>query len=55
MVNPPDSYKKAPRRAAPKGKRVVASPEAKRAYEALIREKDERQKMAQHLPPDMKR
>ena len=55
MGNPPDTYRKAPRRTQPKGKRVAVSPEAKQAYEALIRAKDERQKVEQHLPPDMKR
>ena len=49
------SFKKAPRRVSQKGKRVVVSAEAKRAYEALIREKDERAAADRHLPPDMKR
>ena len=55
MVKPPEPYKKTPRRATPKGRRVVVSAEAKAADDALIREKDERQKAEQHLPPDMKR
>ena len=55
MTTPPYTFKKAPRRATPKGKRVVVSADAKAAYEAMIREKDERQKLEQHLPPDMKR
>ncbi len=55
MSKPPDQFKKAPKRAAVKGKRVVMSPEAKAAYEALIREADEKEKMTRHLPPDMLR
>ena len=55
MSKPPDTFKKAPRRSQLKGKRVLVSPEARQAYEAMIREQDERQKMEQHLPPDMKR
>ena len=55
MPTPPDTYKKAPRRATPKGRRVAASPEAKAAYEAIIRAKEERESANQHLPPDMKR
>ena len=55
MASPPDTFRKAPRRAPVKGKRVVVSAEAKQAYEAIIREKEEREKLARHLPPDMKR
>ena len=55
MVTPPDTYKKAPKRSTPKGRRVLASPEAKAAYEAIIREKEEREATNRHLPPDMKR
>ena len=52
---PPETFRKAPRRATSKGKRVIVSPDAKRAYEALMREKDERAAAERHLPPDMKR
>lgn len=55
MATPPDTYKKAPKRSTAKGRRVVASPEAKAAYEAIIREKEEREATNRHLPPDMKR
>ena len=55
MAKEPDTFKKAPRRATPKGRRVTVSPEAKRAYETLMREKDERAAADRHLPPDMKR
>ena len=55
MATPPDTYKKAPKRPAAKGRRVVASAEAKAAYEAIIREKEEREAGNRHLPPDMKR
>lgn len=49
------TYKKAPKRVTAKGRRVIASPEAKKAYEAIIREKEEREATNRHLPPDMKR
>ena len=55
MATPPDTYKKAPKRSTSKGRRVVASPEARAAYEAIIREKEEREAANRHLPPDMKR
>ena len=55
MTKSPETFSKAPRRATPKGKRVTVSADAKAAYEAMIREKDERQKMERHLPSDMKR
>lgn len=55
MPSPPETYKKAPKRATQKGRRVMVSPEAKAAYEAIIREKEEREAANRHLPPDMKR
>lgn len=55
MATTPETYKKAPKRSTAKGRRVVASPEAKAAYEAIIREKEEREAANRHLPPDMKR
>ena len=53
MSKQPEQFKKAPKRSAVKGKRVVMSAEAKAAYEAMIREADEKAKMTRHLPPDM--
>ena len=49
-----DTFKKAPKRATAKGRRVVASPEAKAAYEKIIREKEDPEAANRHLPPDMK-
>ena len=55
MAKDTDTFRKAPRRIAPKGRRVAVSAEAKRAYEAVMREKDEKAAADRHLPPDMKR
>ncbi len=55
MAEERGQFKKAPRRVAPKGKRVIVSEEAKRAYEEMMREKDGRASADRHLPPDMKR
>lgn len=55
MAQPPDTFKKSPKRKPLRGKHVYVSPEAKQAYEALIRETEEREKRERHLPPDMTR
>ena len=51
-----NQFKKKPRQAAPKGKRVYISPEAKAAYEEQMRARDERERTyLRHLPgPDNK-
>jgi hypothetical protein len=56
MVETSSQFKKKPRRVADKGKRVAISPEAKLAYEAEIRAREEReQTYLRHLPgPDNK-
>lgn len=56
MVETPNQFKKKPRQAAPKGKRVAISPEARQAYEDIIRARDERERTyTRHLPgPDNK-
>jgi hypothetical protein len=56
MVEMSNQFKKQPRRASDKGKRVAISPEAKLAYEAEIRAREERERSyLRHLPgPDNK-
>ena len=53
MNDAPDTFKKAPKRKAVRGKHVAVSSETKAAYEAIIREKEERELRDRHLPPDM--
>jgi hypothetical protein len=53
MGEPNDTFKRTPKRKALRGKSVAVSAETKAAYEALIRESEEREKMTRHLPPDM--
>lgn len=51
MVEIGSQYKKKPRRVSDKGKRVAISPEAKAAYEAEIKAREERQEnYLRHLP-----
>ncbi len=56
MAESTNQFKKKPRQAAPKGRRVSISPEAKQAYEEQIRARDERERTyTRHLPgPDNK-
>jgi len=56
MAEPPDTFRRAPKRKSEKAKRVSMSPEAKQAYELLMKERDEREKAYnRHLPPDSNR
>ena len=55
MNKPVDSFKKAPKRKPSRGKHVAVSQDARKAYEALMREKEEREKRERHLPPDMQK
>ncbi len=56
MSEPPDLFKRNPKRKPARGKHVSMSPEAKRAYEELMRERDERDKAyTRHLPPESTR
>jgi hypothetical protein len=49
----PGSFKKAPRRKKEPVTRVVLSPDAKREYEQLVQDRDERQRSYEgHLPSD---
>jgi hypothetical protein len=57
MDQPPETYKRAPsrRKKTPPVKRVVLSPEATKAYEKLVQERDEKQRdYARHLSADNK-
>ncbi len=55
MSQPPDTFKKAPKRKPARGKHVFVNADTKKAYEALTVEKEEREKRERHLPPDMQR
>ncbi len=56
MSEPPEQFKRAPKRKAAKGRSVTLSPEAKQAYMDVLREKDAKEAAyGKHLPPDMKR
>lgn len=55
MREPADTFKKAPKRKPSRGKHVAVSGDVRRVYEALILEKEEREKRERHLPPDMQR
>lgn len=55
MSQPPDTFNRAPKRKPSRGKHVAVSADTKKAYEALILEKEEREKRERHLPPDMQR
>lgn len=56
VVDTSNQFKKQPRRASDKGKRVAISPEARQAYEDKIRALEERERTyTRHLPgPDNK-
>jgi hypothetical protein len=56
MSESPDQFRRAPKRKPARAKHVTMSPEAKRAYEELMKERDEREKTyTRHLPPDSTR
>lgn len=57
MDQPTERFKRAPsrRNKAPPAKRVAISPEAAKAYEKLVQERDEKQRdYARHLGADNK-
>ena len=57
MDEPPERFKRAPsrRNKTPPAKRVTISPEAAKAYEKLVQERDQKQRdYARHLGPDNK-
>ncbi|MEH3147195.1 MAG: hypothetical protein PGN34_17995 [Methylobacterium frigidaeris] len=49
-----DRFRRAPRRKSERGRTVTVSAEAKAAYEAILREKEEREAYARNLPADPK-
>ncbi len=56
MSAPPDQFKRAPKRKAAKARSVTMTPDARRALEEMMRERDEREKAYnRHLPPDSTR
>jgi hypothetical protein len=55
MTDESERYKKAPRRKSAPAKKVALSAEARRAYEEMMRTRDERDRSyAQFLPSDVK-
>ncbi len=53
MAGTSDTFKKAPKRKGDKGRRVTLSPEARAAYEAVIKERQEQEETyKRHLPSD---
>ena len=53
MSESTDTFKKAPRRKAAKGRSVSVSPEARQAYADLLREREAKQETyGRHLPPE---
>ncbi len=56
MSEPPDQFKRAPKRKPAKARSVTMTPDARRALEEMMRERDEREKAYnRHLPPDSTR
>ncbi|MGY2047756.1 hypothetical protein [Methylobacterium sp. JK268] len=54
MTTSDDQFKRKPRRKAERARVLTVSAEQKAAYEALLREKEEREAYAKHLPQDQK-
>jgi hypothetical protein len=54
MSETTDQFKRQPRRKAERGRTLTVSAEQKAAYEKLLREKEEREAYAKHLPADQK-
>ena len=53
MAETGNTFKKAPKRKGDKGRRVAVSAETRAAYEAIIKERQEREETyARHLPSD---
>ncbi len=50
-----NQFKKAPKRKKEKARSVSVSPEMRRAYDELIKQREEREEYAKHLPPEAKR
>ncbi len=54
MSESTDRFKRASKRKAAQARTLTVSPEAKAAYEKLIREKEEREAYARNLPADQR-
>ncbi|ACL59493.1 hypothetical protein [Methylobacterium nodulans] len=54
MSETTDQFKRKPRRKPERGRRLTVSAEQKAAYEALLREKEQREAYTKHLPADAK-
>lgn len=54
MSESTDRFKRAPKRKTAQARTLTVSPEAKAAYEKLIREKEERESYARNLPADQR-
>ena len=56
VSQPPDQFKRAPKRKSAPVRSIRMTPEARRALEESMRERDEREKSyTRHLPPDSTR
>lgn len=55
MTESSNQFKKAPKRKKEKARSVSVSPEMRQAYAELIKQKEEREDYAKHLPADGKR
>jgi hypothetical protein len=52
MSEPSNTFKKAPKRKKEKARSVSVSPEMRQAYADLIKEREEREAYAKHLPSE---
>jgi hypothetical protein len=52
MAETTNQFKKAPKRKKEKARSVTVSPEMRRAYADLIKQKEEREEYAKHLPSE---
>lgn len=55
MNDTANQFKKAPKRKTEKARRVSVSPEMRQAYGDLIKQREEREEYAKHLPAEGKR
>lgn len=55
MTESNNQFKKAPKRKKEKARSVSVSPEMRQAYADLIKQKEEREDYAKHLPAEGKR
>lgn len=55
MASTPSQYTKAPKRKGDKGRRVVLSDEAKKAYEEMMKKRDSEADYRSNLDPNSRR